>query len=37
MADEKLIYSRPEWDFDLLRIAHDAIEEIALGELGLNV
>lgn len=33
----KLIYSGSEWDFDLLRRAHDAIEEIALGELGLSV
>jgi stage V sporulation protein R len=37
MAPQKLIYSGSEWDFDLLRRAHDAIEEIALGELGLSV
>lgn len=32
-----LIYSGSEWNFDLLRDAHDAIEEIALGDLGLDV
>jgi len=37
MANKKLIYRGSEWDFDLLRRAHDAIEEIAIGELGLDV
>ena len=27
----------PEWDFDKLRRVHDAIEEIALGEFGLDI
>ena len=34
---DSLIYRGPEWDFDLLRRVHDAIEEVALGELGLDV
>ena len=37
MGANQLIYRGPEWDFDLLRRAHDAIEQIALGELGLNI
>lgn len=37
MGNKKLIYCGPEWDFDLLRHAHDAIEEVALQQLGLNV
>ncbi len=37
MDASKLIYSGPEWDFDLLHRAHDAIEQIAIGELGLDV
>jgi spore cortex formation protein SpoVR/YcgB (stage V sporulation) len=37
MGDKQLIYTGPEWDFKLLRRAHDAIEEIAIGELGLDV
>jgi len=35
--DQKLIYRGPEWDFETLRRAHDAIENIALGELDLDV
>lgn len=37
MTHQNLLYSGSEWDFDLLRCAHDAIEEVALGELGLSV
>lgn len=33
----KLLFDGPEWTFELLGKAHDAIEEIALGELGLDV
>ena len=35
--NKRLIYSGPEWDFELLRQAHDAIEEVAIGELGLDI
>lgn len=31
------IFQGPEWDFALLRRVHDAIEEIAIVDLGLNV
>ncbi|MCP5075910.1 MAG: SpoVR family protein [Rhodobacteraceae bacterium] len=31
------IFDGPEWTFELLEKMHDAIEEIALGELGLDV
>jgi stage V sporulation protein R len=37
MSSHQLIYSGSEWNFDLLSRTHDAIEAIALGELGLNV
>ena len=37
MGQKQLIYRGPEWDFELLRRAHDAIEEIALDDLGLDV
>ncbi|WP_182864632.1 SpoVR family protein [Stieleria mannarensis] len=37
MDNRKLLYQGPEWDFELLRRVHDAIEEIAIGEMGLNV
>ncbi len=33
----KLLYTGSEWDFSLLQRVHDAIEEIAIGELGLDV
>ena len=32
-----LLFEGPEWDFDKLRRVYDAIEEIALNELGLDV
>jgi spore cortex formation protein SpoVR/YcgB (stage V sporulation) len=34
---ENLLYDGPEWDYDKLRRTYDAIEEIALKELGLDV
>lgn len=34
---KELLYSGSEWDFQLLSRVHDAIEQIALGELGLDV
>jgi len=37
MMNKQLLYSGSEWDFDLLRRVYDACEEIAVGELGLNV
>ncbi|MEM1069738.1 MAG: SpoVR family protein, partial [Planctomycetota bacterium] len=37
MGEKQLIYRGSEWNFETLRRAHDAIEEIALGELGLDV
>ncbi len=33
----KLLFEGSEWDFDKLNRTHDAIEEIALNDLGLNV
>jgi len=33
----KLLYDGPDWNFDLVKKTHDAIEEIALGELGLDI
>ena len=33
----KLLYEGADWDFDVLRRVHDACEEIALGEMGLNI
>lgn len=37
MGVKRLLYSGSEWDFDVLHRAHDAIERIALDDLGLNV
>ncbi len=37
MTQHQPLYDGPEWDFDLLRIVHDAIETIAIDELGLDV
>ena len=31
------LFEGPEWNFDLVNKVHDAIEEIAVGEMGLNV
>ncbi len=36
-GDDKLLFSGPEWDFEKLRRVYDAVEEIAVGELGLDV
>ncbi len=36
-APSRLLFDGPEWDFDKLRRSYDAIEEIALGELGLDI
>ncbi|TWT53410.1 SpoVR family protein [Rubripirellula amarantea] len=32
-----LLYTGSDWNFDLLAKVHDAVEEIAVGEMGLNV
>ncbi|TWT82643.1 SpoVR family protein [Planctomycetes bacterium CA13] len=37
MANRSLLYTGSEWDFDLLRHVHDAVEEIAVEELELDV
>src|SRR6056297_2632677 len=37
MTNSNLIYSGSEWDFRTLQRAHDAIERVALSELGLDV
>ena len=34
---DRLLFEGPEWDFEKLRRVYDAIEEIALDELGLDV
>ena len=31
------LFETSEWDFDSLKRAYDAIEEIALGDLGLDI
>jgi stage V sporulation protein R len=36
-GDANLLFEGPEWDFDKLRRVYDAIEGIALGELGLDI
>jgi len=36
-GDENLLFEGPEWDFDKLRRVHDAVEEIALKEFGLDI
>jgi stage V sporulation protein R len=35
--DAELLFEGPEWDFDKIRRVHEAVEEIALNELGLDV
>jgi stage V sporulation protein R len=37
VGDGSLLFEGPEWDYDKLRRVHDAVEEIALKELGLEV
>jgi len=37
MTNQQLLYDGPEWNFDQLRQVHDAIETVALEELGLTV
>ncbi len=37
MGNKPQLYHGSEWDFDSLQRVHDAIEEIALGDLGLDV
>jgi stage V sporulation protein R len=36
-GDDSLLFEGPEWDFDKIRRVHDAVQEIALKELGLDV
>ncbi len=36
-GDDRLLFDGPEWDYDKLRRVHDAIEEIALKEMGLDI
>jgi stage V sporulation protein R len=36
-GDDHLLFTGPEWDFDKLRRVYDAVEEIAVKELGLDV
>jgi spore cortex formation protein SpoVR/YcgB (stage V sporulation) len=33
----KPLFTGPEWNFDLLRDTYDAIAEIGLGEMGLDI
>jgi spore cortex formation protein SpoVR/YcgB (stage V sporulation) len=35
-SDSKLLFTFGEWNFDTLKRTYDAIEEVALGELGLD-
>ncbi len=36
-AESKLLFEDPAWDFDVMKRTYDAIEDIALNDLGLNV
>ena len=36
-AEDRLLYEGADWDFDTMRRIHDACEEIAVDELGLDV
>ncbi|MGE4217867.1 MAG: SpoVR family protein [Alphaproteobacteria bacterium] len=36
-SDKGLLFEGPDWTFDLIQRTYDAIEEIALGELGLDI
>jgi spore cortex formation protein SpoVR/YcgB (stage V sporulation) len=36
LVDTKLLYSGPDWDFDLIRRVHDACGDIAVREMGLD-
>ncbi len=37
MSDDKLLFQGPDWNFETLQRIHDAIAEIASGEMGLSV
>ena len=37
VLERKPLFEGPEWDFEKIRRIHDAIEEIAVGELGLDI
>ncbi len=36
-AASGLLYDRADWDFETIRRIYDAVEHIAIGELGLNL
>jgi spore cortex formation protein SpoVR/YcgB (stage V sporulation) len=36
-SGDRLLFEGPEWDFDKLRRVYDAVEDIALSEIGLDV
>jgi len=36
-AGVKPLFTGPEWNFELLREAYDAIAEVGLGEMGLDM
>ena len=36
LADSKLLYSGPDWDFELIRRVHEACGEIGIKEMGLD-
>ncbi len=37
VGDDKILFTGPEWDFEKLRVVYDAIEDIAINEMGLDV
>ncbi|HUK07234.1 MAG TPA: SpoVR family protein [Stellaceae bacterium] len=37
VLEHKPLFEGPEWDFEKIRRVHDAIQEIAIGELGLDI
>jgi len=37
VLERKPLFDGLEWDFEKIRRVHDAIEEIAIGELGLDI
>jgi spore cortex formation protein SpoVR/YcgB (stage V sporulation) len=36
-TNSDLLYEGAEWDFDMIRKAHDAISDIAIGDMGLSI
>jgi hypothetical protein len=37
LQNARLLFEGPEWDYDKLRRVYEAVEEIALNDLGLDI